>query len=145
MLALLRQPPQWSARPPGGGVGSSAPGGPAGPALSGGPRRAVALAVCPPVGLERRLLASARVSPASGGISFSRGHWAFGSQVNCVFPSSCLVLINGQGFRVSSGGAVPTVLAFPYGAAAESQFLTTAPLCLSIFLVKMCIFLFSKF
>lgn len=71
------------------------------------------------------------------------GH--LGLRLTVFFPPVCLVLINGQGFRVSSGGAVPTVLAFPCGAAAESQFLTTAPLCLSIFLVKMCIFLFSKF
>ena len=98
MLALLGRPPRWSARPPGGGLGSSAPGGRAGPVLSGGPRRAVALAVCPPVGLERRHLASARVSPASGGISFSRGHWAFGSQVNCVFPSSLSCSCQWAGF-----------------------------------------------
>lgn len=40
---------------------------------------------------------------------------------------------------------MPTVLAVPCGAADESRFLTTAPLCSSVFLVKTCVFLFNKF
>lgn len=66
------------------------------------------------------------------------GH--LGLRLTVFSPPVCLVLVNGQGFHVSSGGTLPPVLAFPCGAADESQFLTTAPLCLSIFLVKMCIF-----
>lgn len=140
ILALSGQPP----REGGGGVGSSVPGGHAGLALSGGHRRVVALAICPPMGLEGRLLVSVCVSLVSGGISFSR-HWVFGSQATLrVFPPVCLVLVHGQGLHVS-GGSAPTVLAAPCGAADESRFLTTAPLCSSVFLVKMCIFLFNKF
>ena len=120
------------------------PQGHAGLALSGGHRRVVALAICPPMGLEGRLLVSVCVSLVSGGISFSR-HWVFGSQATLrVFPPICLVLVHGQGLHVS-GGSAPTVLAAPCGAADESRFLTTAPLCSSVFLVKMCIFLFNKF
>lgn len=103
-----------------------------------------ALAICPPMGLEGRLLVSVRVALVSGGIGFSR-HWAFGSQATlCVFPSVCLVLVRGQGLHMS-GGSMPTVLAVPCGAADESRFLTTAPLCSSVFLVKTCVFLFNKF
>ena len=95
-------------------------------------------------GVECVLLVSVCVSLVSGGISFSR-HWVFGSQATLrVFPPICLVLVHGQGLHVS-GGSAPTVLAAPCGAADESRFLTTAPLCSSVFLVKMCIFLFNKF